>query len=58
MFVCMFLRLSGAYTRLIEPRSIHVLYMGRSGIYRPRFSSKPGNPASEFSSTLILNYIR
>ena len=30
MFVC----LSVGYTLLIKPNSIHMLYMGRSGIYR------------------------
>ena len=56
--VCMFVCLSDAYTRLIEPRSIHVLYMGRSGIYRPRFLSKnqlrPNN-ASSFTSENVRN---
>ena len=36
MFVC----LSVGYTLLIKPNSIHMLYMGRSGIYRGRFLSK------------------
>ena len=36
MFVC----LSVGYTLLIKPNSIHMLYMGRSGMYRGRFLSK------------------
>ena len=36
MFVC----LSVGYTLLIKPNSIHMLYMGRSGIYRGKFLSK------------------
>ena len=36
MFVC----LSVGYTLLIKPNSIHMLYMGRSGIYRGRFLPK------------------
>ena len=36
MFVC----LSVGYTLLIKPNSIHMLYMGRSGIYRGRFLSE------------------
>ena len=35
-FVC----LSVGYTLLIKPNSIHMLYLGRSGIYRGRFLSK------------------
>ena len=57
MFVC----LSVGYT-LIKPNSIHMLYMGRSGIYQGRFLSKnelnPNN-ASPFMSenvTLISFY--
>ena len=58
MFVC----LSVGYTLLIKPNSIHMLYMGRSGINRGRFLSKnelnPNN-ASPFMSenvTLISFY--
>ena len=58
MFVC----LSVGYTLLIKPNSIHMLYMGRSRIYRGRFLSKnelnPNN-ASPFMSknvTLISYY--
>ena len=58
MFVC----LSVGYTLLIKPNSIHMLYMGRSGIYRGRFLSKNElnhNNASPFMSenvTLISFY--
>ena len=58
MFVC----LSVGYTRLIKPNSIHMLYMGISGIYRGMFPSKNElNPihASPFMSenvTLISFY--
>ena len=55
MFVC----LSAANTRLIEPRSTHVFYMGRSAIYRARFLSKnqidPSN-ASSFMSENVRNF--
>ena len=58
LFVCIFVCLSAANTRLIEPRSIHVFYMGRSAIYRPRFLSKnqldPDN-ASSFMSENVRN---
>ena len=58
MFVCLFVCLSAANTRLIEPRSTHVFYMGRSAIYRARFLSKnqldPDN-ASSFMSENVRN---
>ena len=58
MFVCIFVCLSAANSRLIEPRSIHVFYMGRSAIYRARFLSKnqldPDN-ASSFMSENVRN---
>ena len=54
MYVC----LSAAITRLIEPRSTHVFYMGRSAIYRARFLSEnqldPDN-ASSFMSENVRN---
>ena len=58
MFVC----LSVGYTLLIKPNSIHMLYMGRSGIYQGGFLSKNSlnpNTASPFMSenvTLISFY--
>ena len=58
MFVC----LSVGYTLLIKPNSIHMLQMGRSGIYWGRFLSKnelKPNNASPFMSenvTLISFY--
>ena len=58
LFVCMFVCLSAGYTHLIEPRLIHVFYMGRSAIYRQRFLSKkkldPDN-ASSFTSENVRN---
>ena len=54
MFVC----LSIGYTLLIKPNSIHMLYMGRSGIYRGRFLSKnelnPNNASPFMSENLAL----
>ena len=58
LYVCLYVCLSAANTRLIEPRSIHVFYMGRSAIYRARFLSKnqldPDN-ASSFMSENVRN---
>ena len=57
LFDCIFVCLSAANTRLIEPRSIHVFYMGRSAIYRPRFLSKnqldPDNAPSFMSEMFV-----
>ena len=58
MFVCLYVCLFAANTRLIEPRSTHVFYMGRSAIYRARSLSKnqldPDN-ASSFMSENVRN---
>ena len=66
MFVC----LSAGYARLIEPHSIHVLYMGRSGIHRPKSLSKKLTPSHQrfflyerkrtqlsYLSTMVVSYL-
>ena len=57
MFVC----LSVGYTLLIKPNSIHMLYMGRSGIYRGRFLSKnelyPNNASPFMSENVTLIFL-